>query len=823
MSDTRIQPGCSKVKRTSGFTLIELLVAIAVTAVLLTLLFGPLVASFFFTGDAQTEAAAQSTARTTMEQISRELGSAAGIRDTSNKYMNMVVMNQSGGETLARSYGAYLDIVPPRPQTPSQNAEYDPTLGQQYNPTDPNNKTVSLNPATGAEVTPPIILSLAPGTGIVRYFVGLRYPIDLQYDKNNPPATTDPQPYYNPYEATSAQVSALRQDPTYGTSYTVKNNLTNTYILYRAEVQPTVPYEVNGVVQKDASGNTEYVPNTELFSCVYGQNDPNGTAGQPEPAATAATDTDAQPVLDDPDFFRVVSTSDVNPITINPSTGAGTDYTAQQAQEHNQRVYYWSQVGKPVIGASVADLIAPPRDGRGQVQYYYVDSTGKPVLSPAGTTNPGGAEVWPAVPTNSFVDDTSGNPTIPVERMSVSFGPALVSNDTLAAASNQYASQGAGANQLDLAGTPPYIPTVFQAAYGQWQGTPVLTIYQNDQNGNPIIQTGAAAQAANGVPYYMTGEATSTDLAQTLSNNANLNRSIYTNPQPGDLMEYDSEAVNLTTNLPDNPVYDVTLSAPIQGAKHYIALTFSPASGTVSFAINAQPAAGYVDSNNTSGNPYWILPVVANGTANGAQQGLFFNGTNNEVDFRQLTGSYLNQSDPNMIAGAPYYPNPPAAPATFQLAQIVVNSDRVYGPDMSQTGTNSPSGVQPTDLPLVPYTRVSATSSAGLQANQYAVNDTTGEFFFAPPSTATATGEGPPPGSSVQIAFAYQDNLLDNEYTVGTTNATTNTDTPDTVRATYHTGKLTQVTVGIRLYNGSSHRAAFFSMSNRLQVANASR
>lgn len=807
-----------------GFTLIELLVAIAVTAILLTLLFGPLVASFFFTGDAQTEAAAQATARTTMEQISRELNSAAGIRDTSSKYENVVVMAQDGTQALARSYGAYLDIVPPRPQLPSQNAEYDPTVES-----NPNNKTVSLN-ANGTEVTPPIILSLAPGTGIVRYFVGLRYPINLQYDIKNPPASTDPQPYYNPYEATSTQVRGLRQQANYGTSYVVKNNLTNTYILYRAEVQPTIPeLDANGNIVKDASGNTIYVPNTQLFPCVYGQNDPNGTAGQPEPAGTAAKDSDAQPVLDDPDFFRIVSTGDVNPITINASTGVGTNYTATQAQEHNERVYYWSQIAKPVIGASVADLIAAPRDARGQIQYYYVDGTGKPTLSPEPQSNPGGTEVWPPLPTNTFVDDPTNNntPDIPVERMSVSFGPALVSNDTLAAANNQYASQGAGANQLDLAGTPPYIPTVFQAAYGQWQGTPVFTIYQNDQNGNPIVQTGASA--TSGVPYYMTGQATATDLTLTLSNNANLNRSGTppdTNPQPGDLMEYDSEAI--TNGVPSNPVYDVTLSTPIQGAKHYVALTFNPASGTVSFAINAQPTNGsspfnydYRDQSNLTGNPFWNIPAVGTGSQNdNAQGGLYFNGADNVVDFRQLAGSYLNAGDNNMIIGAPAYPNLPTGPTTFQLAQIVPNSDRVYGPDMSQTGTNSPTTVQSANQPLVPYTRVSATGSAGLQANQYAVNYATGQFFFAPPSTGTSNsnGEGPPVGSNVQIAFAYQNNLLDNEYT-----ATASTVTPDTVRATYHTGKLTQVTVGIRLYNGSSHRAAFFSMSNRLQVANANR
>lgn len=785
--------------RNRGFTLIELLVAIAVTAVLLTLLFGPIIQSFFFTGQAQAEAAAQSTARTTMEQITRELGSAAGIRSTEGKYLNEQIMTQSGTEALARSYNAYLDIVPPRPQTlsPTATAFSDPTV-------DPNNNTVTLNAATGTEVTPPIILSLAPGTGFVRYFLGLRYPIDLLYTPQNNTAHIDPQPYYNPYDETPAQIQALRTG-SFGTSYVVKHDLTNTYIFYRAEVQPTVPEkDANGNIVKDAAGNPIYVPNTELFSSVYGSNDSLGTAGQPEPDSQAITDPNAQPVLDDPDFFRIVTTGDINPIT-------NAAYTNQQMLDHNEHVYFWAQVAKPVIGATVADLIAPPRNARGQVQYYYVDNNGAPQRSPTPPGSmPGGAELWPAVPTNTFATDSQGNP-IPVMPTSVSFGPALVANDTLAGTTSEYASQGVGATQFNASGSPPpYLPTVYQAAYGQWQGTPVLTIYQNDQTGTPIVG------GSSGSPFT-TGAATTAALAAALTTNANLNRSVnpstglpYANPQSGDLIEYDNG---------NNPVYDVTLNAPFQNATHYVALAFSPASGAVSFGLTALPTPAtnpttynYVDPND-SGSPYWVIPVEAVGATNGSQLGLFYNGTNNEVNFTTLTGSYLNPGDPNAIAGAPPTTTP-AAPGV-QIAQIVVNSDRVYGPDMTQA--NSSTSANPASLPMVPYTRVAGTSSAGLQANQYAVNYTTGEFFFALPTTTTGTSAAPPAGSNVQIAFSYQNNAFENVYTSGSAT------TADTVRATYHTGKLTQVTIGIRLYDLNSGRPVFFSMTNRLVVANAGR
>ncbi len=710
-----------------GFTLIELLVAIAVTAVLLTLLFGPLVQSFFFTGQAQAEAAAQSTARTTMEQVSRELGSASGLRPTQGKFLNMLVMNKNGGELLARSYNAYIDIVPPRPQGGKM---IDPTV-------DPTNPTVNLNPNTGAEENPPLILSIAPGTGFIRYFLGQKYPISLLFVPGNPGVNNEPQPYYNPYDESNPQIRTMRQN--YAGSYVVRNGLTNTYVLYRAEVQPRVAF-VNGNV-------TQYVPNTQLFSSVYGPNDPLGAAGTPEPDSQAKTDPLAQPVIDDPDFFRVVTAGvDINPIT-------NVAYTAQEASDHNTHVYFWSKVAKPVIAASVADLIAPPRDARGNVVY-----------------DPGTGD-----PTNTF--DPAPNPNaqpIPVMPTTVSFGPALISNDTLAATTNEYASQGFGSSQLDV--TPPsgapYIPSIYKAAYGQWQGTPVFTIYQNDSSNNPI--EGVAA-----TPYFITGEATPTDLTAALSNNPNLNRSGFANPQTGDLIEYDSESLDPVTNLPNHPVFDVTQSAPLQGVTHYAALTFDPAAGAANFAITAQPTNGngydYRDPNNQVGSPFWFVTPDAN----------------NQVNFTTLQGSYLNSGDPNFVPGA----------------MIVPNSDRVYGPDMTYGGTNITNST-----PLVPYTRVTAQVSAQLQANQYSVNYATGTFTFAP-ATASGPNALPAPNNQVQIAFSYQNNM----------NNTVTPFTSDTVRATYNTGSLTQVALGIRIYDTNSGRPVFFGLTNRLAVGNARR
>jgi hypothetical protein len=131
---------------------------------------------------------------------------------------------------------------------------------------------------------------------------------------------------------------------------------------------------------------------------------------------------------------------------------------------------------------------------------------------------------------------------------------------------------------------------------------------------------------------------------------------------------------------------------------------------------------------------------------------------------------------------------------------------------------------------MVPYTRVPATASSQLRANQYAVNYATGVFIFAsPPSSGGGGGSaegpwGPPTGPTgsgtpgplpVEISFSYQNNLFVD------TGATPNVTTPAVIRASYQTGALINVSLGVRIYNPANNLPATFTLTNKIRVGNA--
>ena len=79
-----------------GFTLIELLVVIALMAVLLTLIFKPLVDTFNLTSRAGTQIEAQAAARDTLREVTTTLSDAAYIYDNSSNPINIWVPTYSG-------------------------------------------------------------------------------------------------------------------------------------------------------------------------------------------------------------------------------------------------------------------------------------------------------------------------------------------------------------------------------------------------------------------------------------------------------------------------------------------------------------------------------------------------------------------------------------------------------------------------------------------------------------------------------------------------------------------------------------------------------
>ncbi len=216
--------------------MIEILVVMAITSILLLLVFGPLIQSFNLTREAQAEAVAQDTARRLIDDVSKELANATFIRDSSGRSagLEIIMPEEYFAVTLPEAQRhiylpyAKIDFYPPSQGNPG-DPQYNPYVGKQ-DPTLKNKGPIgTLN------------LPLARGISMVRYFIGLQDPT---------------QEYRN-----TAEQKLVRA--------TLGDNL---FVLYRAEV---IPVLANGQV------------NTEFFDV--------GPDGQPvydDPTFFTATSTD---------------------------------------------------------------------------------------------------------------------------------------------------------------------------------------------------------------------------------------------------------------------------------------------------------------------------------------------------------------------------------------------------------------------------------------------------------------------------------------------------------------------------------------------------
>ena len=82
--------------RRAAFTLIELLVVMAITVILLGLIFGPLVQGFNLTNRARVQVETQDSARRIAELVQRDLSQAIFIFDNSQQSINVWVRQPDG-------------------------------------------------------------------------------------------------------------------------------------------------------------------------------------------------------------------------------------------------------------------------------------------------------------------------------------------------------------------------------------------------------------------------------------------------------------------------------------------------------------------------------------------------------------------------------------------------------------------------------------------------------------------------------------------------------------------------------------------------------
>lgn len=217
-----------------AFTLIEMIVVLAITSVLLAIIIFPLVQSVNMTRAAENFSEEQQRARLLLDQITTDIANGTAVGDNEGQNGDTIVLMpqepyQSGlnGHVQVHLYNARVDIY-----QEAQNGQV--TTDSSGNPVyiNPGNGRAdpTLHSPRGQEMVP-----AATGGTIVRYFVGLRDPLNY---------------YFNPFDGL-LMPKGTGQD--------------NLFVLYRAEFQPYIPDPTV------TTGNHPGMrPNTTLF-----RTDPN--------------------------------------------------------------------------------------------------------------------------------------------------------------------------------------------------------------------------------------------------------------------------------------------------------------------------------------------------------------------------------------------------------------------------------------------------------------------------------------------------------------------------------------------------------------------
>ncbi len=723
-----------------AFTLIEILIVIALTAVLFALLIIPLVSALRYTKQAQIVTAAQDAARITRERITRELGSAVFVFDGTSHPFQTANAYQPGDDR----YTNFLNL-----QMRDKNGAA--VVGHAYNAKIDfvlpklNDAGATIDPTTNLPIaytqgqsgsarigSPSYVFPLAAGTNAVRYFVGLRDPS---------------KPYDNSLEGKAS------------------NNDDNTYILYRAEFQPYVK-----------SGST-VGPNLHLF------------ATRPNSSNVLIPD------LDDPDFFRYVSTSDINwldpnhanypaqtpPTSITANAPDGSmphDYPDGSPEQHNYRVNQWAQIAKVAIPGPNVDLLLLPHNSDNTLAY----DAGTAIAPPASPCTPTSC---PAAAHSGIAHDPVANRSYPIVNTSVTFRPATVSGSATPGTTADYNSSGVVAS--DQSGFT-YIPTVYTATSQSWSLPFHVSLYPGNYD---------PAGAGNLSMYYNTEEYAA---PRTLVNPPGGYTpptgaaSLYLNP--GDILEY--RHLSTDTNAPlGTLVYNITQGYPVTydamsgaytaGGTHFVPMTTNPDTGTIMFSAPSLPNGPYDRYNR-----YWTYTPDPTGLVDLAKPA---------TTPAALTDSPLSNEAKNATTST--------TPLTgVDHAHLVPGSVRVYGPDQ----TSGPNSGQP-----ISYTEIQAAGGSESD-NQFSVNYAENTVNLKPGA----------PGP-VSVVYDYQANLTLKDPAampsppLPLVDLPSNPYLPMQVKVDYQTRDLIDVNIGVRIYDITTNRAQIIPTETKVKIGNSNR
>jgi prepilin-type N-terminal cleavage/methylation domain-containing protein len=248
-----------------GFTLMEILIVIALTVIVMGLVFGPVVQTFNFTRRAEVMVRAQDNARLALSVVSRDLANAMYVYDNTETPINFPVVNRFGNPILVPVIYAKVDLVLPRMRGYCPNGH---TPGGE--PRGDIAAPVCSVCKADLELKP--VEPLAPDNKIVRYFVGLRDPA---------------RPYCNAY----LDLGSTTADD-------------NMYVLYRVEFSPT---------------DARLFDNPSMANFNANLDDPNFFYG----AHAAAWKQIARPIVTIPDTdlvtFAKDNNGDVIPTSVTPT------------------------------------------------------------------------------------------------------------------------------------------------------------------------------------------------------------------------------------------------------------------------------------------------------------------------------------------------------------------------------------------------------------------------------------------------------------------------------------------------------------------------